>query len=251
MERGAIIYVNFLVMLTAERGDIEDLENISDEASELIDKNKTEQQDIPFCGCLSIRYYQPFFDVDTSDIGSRLLQATFFCKREKDFISSTVEKPDAYGPFWISTTLIFTVAVTSHISNWLSSWMSGKNWVYDFQSVVTVASLVYSFVGIVPLSLWFILRQLEAKVKLISLICLYGYSLFIFIPASLLCLVPSELASWLILTVAAVSSSIFLLRNLAPIFLAHARHQAQLFLAATGFVQVIFMLSLKLCFYNA
>ena len=25
-----------------------------------------DQSDIPFCGCLSVRFYQPFFDIDTS-----------------------------------------------------------------------------------------------------------------------------------------------------------------------------------------
>lgn len=31
--------------------------------------------DIPFCGFISLRYYQPYFDVDTSEIGSRLIGA--------------------------------------------------------------------------------------------------------------------------------------------------------------------------------
>ena len=55
---------------------------------------------------------------------------------------------------------------------------------YDFQTVVSVATLIYGFASIVPLCIWFTLKQLEAKVKLITVICLYGYSLFHFIPAA-------------------------------------------------------------------
>ena len=57
--------------------------------------------DIPFCGCLSVRYYQPFFDVDTVDVVSRLSSALFYCKREQNFLSQIEERPDAYGPFWV------------------------------------------------------------------------------------------------------------------------------------------------------
>jgi hypothetical protein len=44
--------------------------------------------------------------------------------------------------------------------------------------------LVYGFAGGVPLALWFVFRQFEARLRLITAICLYGYSLFIFIPAA-------------------------------------------------------------------
>lgn len=87
-----------------------------------------EMPEIPLCGCLSVRFYQPYFDIDTADVVSRIMNALFYCKREENFLSRMKDKPDAYGPFWIATTLIFTVAVTSHINSWLSSWMQGKNW---------------------------------------------------------------------------------------------------------------------------
>eukprot|EP01041_Mallomonas_annulata_P001499 gene1499-2892_t len=217
-------------MLAAEKVD-DDAENMMSESATLLEGGRTgnEQPEIPFCGCLSIRYYQPFFDVDTTDIGTRLLNAVFFCRRETPFVALINEKPDAYGPFWISTTLVFTIAVTSHINSWLSSWIKGNTWEYDFQSVVTVASLIYGFMGMVPVSIWFVLRQLDAK---------------------LICLAPSELVSWLALLGAAALSSVFLLRNLAPVFVLHARQQAPIMLGVIGFTQLVLTLSLKFCFYN-
>jgi hypothetical protein len=91
-------------------------------------KGGNELPEIPFCGCLSVRFYQPYFDVDTVDISSRISCAMFYCRREENFLSLLKDKPDAYGPIWIATTLVFAVAVTSHINSWLLSWISGKNW---------------------------------------------------------------------------------------------------------------------------
>ena len=62
----------------------------------------SEPPDIPFCGCLSVRYYQPYFDVDTDDVISRVLNAVLFCGREENFLTKIGNKPDAYGPFWVN-----------------------------------------------------------------------------------------------------------------------------------------------------
>ena len=75
---------------------------------------------IPFCGFLSVRFYKPYFDVDSTDITARLQHVLFKHSKDDSFMSVIAEKPDAYGPFWISTSLIFAVAVASHISSFLS-----------------------------------------------------------------------------------------------------------------------------------
>jgi hypothetical protein len=38
----------------------------------------------------------------------------------KDFHQLAEDKPDLYGPFWIYTTLIFIVAVTSNMSAYIN-----------------------------------------------------------------------------------------------------------------------------------
>lgn len=57
--------------------------------------------DIPLCGFLSIRFYQPYFDVDTNTVLSRLWNTLFFFKNKDNFLSEIDDKPDAYGPFWV------------------------------------------------------------------------------------------------------------------------------------------------------
>ena len=233
--------------------DDDDEMNLNSSSAGLLreEKKSDDTSDIPLCGCLSIRFYQPYFDVDTNEVIQRIMNAVFFCSRETNFMTMINDKPDAYGPFWISTTLVFTLAVTSHINNWLTSWLQQKTWEYDFQSVVTASSLVYTFAAGVPLGIWFILRQLtDAKMKLITLVCLYGYSLLTFIPATLLCLLPSSFITWIALLAAFGISSLFLLRNMAPIILQHAPAQKQIFLPALAILQLIFTLILKFSFYS-
>lgn len=123
-----------------------------EQGSGLLSERPKENNDIPFCGCLSVRYYQPYFDVDTSDVTARLSSSILYCRSEQNFLASTRERPDAYGPFWvsaflcsmlvqgmsnlflpffltqISTTLVFLLAVASHLNGWLSSWMKGAQW---------------------------------------------------------------------------------------------------------------------------
>ena len=173
-------------MTDAAREDDDNLDEMTVNVKLLDDskKNTVEIPDIPFCGCLSVRFYQPYFDVDTVDITNRLSSALFFCKREQSFISLCQDKPDAYGPVWISTTLVFLIGVTSHISGFLNSWLAGTSWSYNFQSIVTASSLIYGFAAGVPAVIWLLLRQYDAKLCLVTSICVYGYSLFVYIPAS-------------------------------------------------------------------
>jgi len=67
-------------MLTAEKTD--DDGEMTNESAGLLESglNTQNEPDIPFCGCLSVRYYQPFFDVDTSDVLSRISNSFFFCR---------------------------------------------------------------------------------------------------------------------------------------------------------------------------
>ena len=169
-----------------------------------------DKEDVPFCGCLSVRYYQPFFDVDTSEVTERVSHSLMYCRRNESFISSIKEKPDLYGPFWITTSLVFTVAFCSHMSAWLSSWMYGSNWENDFAALVNAASLIYGFAACAPTLAYFSLRQLDISVGFVPLICMYGYSLSSFIIASIVCLVPSNTIIWVSLIGAALSSSVFM-----------------------------------------
>jgi hypothetical protein len=237
----------------SRNNDNDNLDDIDSDRAGLISNSTTAAQssipEIPLCGFLTVQYYQPFFDVDTVDISNRILASTFFCRREQNFVTMVGDKPDAYGPIWIATTLVFLIAVASHLSAWLSSWIKGLQWAYDFQSVLTSGSVIFSYAFAAPAIVWFIFKQYEPKLRFVTVYCVYGYSLFLYIPAALLCMFPSWTICWLSLLTASGVSAMFLLRNLAPFIVQPSNKQVLVLLAIVGLAQIIFGIVLKLYFF--
>jgi protein YIPF1/2 len=89
-----------------------------------------------------------------------------------------------YGPFWICTTLIFVAAAIGAFMTYLEHKWHKKDWSYDINLVTWSFGLFYGYVLLVPLGLYLILKYFSAPSGLVQLWCLYGYSLFIFIPAT-------------------------------------------------------------------
>nr|GLL49669.1 protein YIPF1 homolog [Ipomoea trifida] len=88
-----------------------------------------------------------------------------------------------YGPFWICTTLIFVATSIGTFVTYLSHKLQNKEWDYDINLLTWSAGLFYGYVLIVPLYLYVIIKYFSAPAGIVQLFCLYGYSLFIFIPA--------------------------------------------------------------------
>lgn len=132
------------------------------------------------------------------------------------------------GPFWICTTLVFAIAISGNLSNFLvhlgkphykytpefrkgqccySSvlmahlfWMNVReNWTFFLKTllflnllyfpVTIAATAIFSYAWLVPLALWgFLLWRNNKIMNLVSysfmeIVCVYGYSLSIYIPA--------------------------------------------------------------------
>lgn len=66
---------------------------------------------------------------------------------------------------------------------YLAHKLKSKEWEYDINVVTWSAGVFYGYVTIVPLGLYVILKYFSAPAGLVQLFCLYGYSLFVFIPA--------------------------------------------------------------------
>lgn len=60
-----------------------------------------------------------YFDVDTVDIVNRI-QSAGWPFGAKPFLDVAAGNPDLYGPFWLCTTLVFIIGVTSNILSWLN-----------------------------------------------------------------------------------------------------------------------------------
>ncbi|OAY44087.1 protein YIPF1 homolog isoform X2 [Manihot esculenta] len=160
----------------------------------------------------TVAAYKPYFDVDTTDVLERIRDSLFPFRGT--FSEKTAENPDLYGPFWICTTLIFVAASIGTFVTYISHKLQNKEWDYDINLVTWSAGVFYGYVTIVPLGLYVILKYFSAPSGLVQLFCLYGYSLFIFIPALCLSIIPLEIFRWVIAGVAGFMSATFLALNL-------------------------------------
>lgn len=128
-----------------------------------------------------VSYYRPYFDVDTVDVGNRILRSLVPTKK---FFEVTGDNPDLYGPFWITTTLLFALAIASNFSNYITYWMAGREneWGYSFNRVVVGAAVLYTYDVLASLSVWLTQKYwLKLEISLVSCLCVYGYSLSPFV----------------------------------------------------------------------
>lgn len=202
-----------------------------------------------FMSFFSVQAYRPYFNVDTSDVVERIRDSVLPFRG--DFVEKTSHNPDMYGPFWICSTLIFLTAALGNFAAYLSHKTSsgGIAWHYDITKVTVSAGLFYGYVGIVPLALYFLLKYLGVVSGLVQLWCLYGYSLFIFIPASFFSAVPVEIVRWVAVGVAGVMSAVFLAVNIRS-HIKTASERWFLIVVGSAVVQLGLALVVKLYFFT-
>ncbi|XP_051121503.1 uncharacterized protein LOC127244940 [Andrographis paniculata] len=165
-------------------------------------------------GIFDISSYTQYFNVDTDIVVNRLLSSLH--PTSGDFVNKIDANPDLYGLVWISTTLVFLIASFGNCATYLMNKRSEKSisWDFDVSYVHVAAGSIYGYVIIVPLGYYFLLQYLGSSVSLIRFWCLWGYSLFILIPTSLLLVIPVEFLRWVIILAAGAASSSFIGLNL-------------------------------------
>ncbi|KAI9145314.1 hypothetical protein BKA69DRAFT_1050610 [Paraphysoderma sedebokerense] len=164
----------------------------------------------------TIEHYAQYFDVDTDQVLKRMM---FSFIPNDAFLNTISGNPDLYGPFWISTTIVFLLFVTSSLALSISAYLSSKDYSYDFTVLPLAASSVYSYTFGLPLILWGICKYYSKSVKIMELWNVYGYSLTVWVPVSLLCIIPFEFMRYIFVILAFAISSIFQLKNLSYLLL--------------------------------
>lgn len=193
-------------------GDYED-PLASDDKTELLSGQKTS---VPFW---TFEYYQRFFDIETHHVKERIIGSVVPWPG-KNFIHAHLRRnPDLYGPFWICTTLVFALAISGNLSNFLLN-LGKPSYKYtpEFRKVSIAATAIFSYAWLVPLALWGILLWRNNKImnlvsySFMEIVCLYGYSMVIYIPAVVLWILPFEWLRWLSIVVAlCLSGSVLVL----------------------------------------
>lgn len=144
----------------------------------------------------------------------------------RNFLELVDGKPDLYGPFWIPTTVVLTLFFSSTVAGFIAAHISSETFSYDFNTLTIAASLMYSYAFGIPVVLWLVLKWYKCEPSLLECLCLYGYSLTVWIFAALVSIAPMEVFHWSTLatftrwisaTIGFVVSSIFLIRNLYPV----------------------------------
>lgn len=196
----------------------------------------------------NVAYYGFLFDVDTKDVVKRLL---YTCFMYPSFLDEVGDKPDLYGTFWISTTLIFLLGATGNFATYVSYLMEDREdeWEYDFTKVTFGAVLIYCYISIIPILFWSAFKYLESPVGMLDTYCLFGYSLFPYVPASLAMIVPGEWIRWGMVGLACLVITAFYARNIFPKTRSTPLPSAGI-IGAAILCNVLFALALRLYFFE-
>lgn len=178
----------------------------------------------------TLEYYQKFFNVNTNDVLERIIKSMLPHGTENYLVTRIRQNPDLYGPFWICVTLVFSIAISGNMANYLQTASSGKyHWRYDFHVVSYAATCIFLYAWILPIGLWAALKwtgnsgnQEEELIEfatpgLLELVCLYGYSLAIYIPVAFLWTIQINWLQWGLVLYASLLSGGVLIRSLMPV----------------------------------
>ncbi|OCT56744.1 hypothetical protein XELAEV_18004429mg [Xenopus laevis] len=151
-------------------------------------------------------------------------EAPLYPFQRRNFVRNHLKNsPDLYGPFWICATLVITVTIMGNLGTY-TILHDQEDYQYspEFHKLSVAGVAIYSYAWAVPLGLWGFLqwrKGVSPEVGVYSFmetVCIYGYSLSAYIPATVLCVVPHETFRWILILVAMSLSSLVLLLAFWP-----------------------------------
>jgi len=198
----------------------------------------------------NLEYYQPYFDVDTKMVLKRCY-TTLLPTSSSYLTSHLTPAADLYGPFWTLTTLIFCLYVFSSLAHSIASYLSSEPIQYDFQLLSLAFILVYIYGIGWPTLLWLALRYNGlGEWGLIEAVSVWGYGQFVWIPVSLLCVIPVPLVRWILSGIGFLISGYFLCANVYPILASADSRVARLFIVPIVAFHAGVALTFKIMFFS-
>jgi protein YIPF1/2 len=199
-----------------------------------------------------IEYYQKFFNIDTSEVVERIYKSVVPRKVTSTYLKTHLGvNPDLYGPFWITATLIFAIGISGNIANFFQhDHNSDFKWHYNFHLISFAATCIIMYVCLMPAIIWGVLKstvvidqdidtdieavsvtfmrilctddkfdfyfQAPYLPSLLTLVCLYGYSLSAYVPVTILWTIQVSFIQWTLVITAALVSGTALINALLP-----------------------------------
>ncbi|OQR71456.1 protein YIPF1-like [Tropilaelaps mercedesae] len=189
----------------------------------------------------SINYYMMYFNVQ----GDQVLQRAFASLYpQKGHLEQNIgASPDLYGPVWVAVSLIVSSAISHGIAQFVQNAPNCVAVDTDMRRTSFVASAVFIYAFLLPSALWAFLKYqgVEQRQTLPSYMCLYGYSMAIFIPVSIIWVIRMPVIAWPIMFGATVITGYSLVLSLWPSLQGLSSMQERLAVAA---VVLVFHLSL-------
>ncbi|KAJ7839027.1 Yip1-domain-containing protein [Mycena olivaceomarginata] len=214
----------------------------------------------PSGGFWTVEYYQCYFDVDTKTVLRRCYGTLL---PSADYLSTYLSTgADLYGPFWTLTTLIFALFLSSSLAASITAYLggplpptgsdsTGATYDYDFGLLSVAVPLVYSYGLALPVLLWGALRYLGVgEWSVVEAVAVWGYGMFVWIPVSILAVIPEPTVRWTLVGIAFGLSGYFLVRNVYPILASADAKATRLLIILIAALHAGLAISFKVLFFS-
>ena len=173
---------------------------------EIINSSSTiNSNDFSKASLFSLTYYKQFFNIDSQEVLNRIL-ITINPKENKNLLNIS---PDLYGPIWIS----ISVSFFSMFFGKISSFTKNNELNFNLGNFLMNIILCGFFTFILPLIYKYLLININLP-SIFSLITLFGYSLILILPNSLICLIVGKKADWVFSLIGGCFSGYLLFKKL-------------------------------------
>ena len=184
--------------------------------------------------------------MDTNEVVKRCWAALF---PRAMFLDVLEGNPDLYGPFWITTTVVLILFLSSTLAAYFAK-VKDQPYSYDFGLLSGAAGLMYGYTAFIPAALWGILKWYGSEsANLLECLCLYGYANLIWVPVAIASSSPITLLNWLFVAVGFGVSAFFLFRNLYPVVSATDAKTAKVLLIVVVALHGGLSLAIKILFF--
>ena len=151
-----------------------------------------------------------YFQINSKDFLNRVVRSIIpFNSKFYDLISTN---PDFYGPFWIYPCFVILVSSCGALTRTIQG-IRDSNF---YQEFIPIAAILIYFIGFgVPILIALLSKIFGGKINIAPVICVFGYSYTIFLPITIICVIPSQILHWIFLGYAILSSSSLIIMSIS------------------------------------
>ncbi|GAA6050593.1 hypothetical protein JCM3770_001478 [Rhodotorula araucariae] len=194
-------------------------------------------------GVLNLDFYSGWFDVNTAKVLQRCYKTLL---PTGDYVGEVLEgAPDLYGPFWVPTTLVFSLFLTSSLYSSITAYLDDLEYAYDFTRLGAATSVVYTYHLGVPILVWAAVKYWAGASDRspVDIISLYGYSSTVWIVVAWLSLIPLTYVPATLALLGTLLSLFFLVRNLYPILATAPNVSARILIVVIAVLHLVYAIA--------